>query len=37
VVVIPADAIDEPVTPGGPLSTARPDLVLLDGRVVVER
>jgi predicted amidohydrolase YtcJ len=37
VVVIPSDAIDEPVTPGGPLSTARPDLVLLDGRVVVER
>jgi hypothetical protein len=37
VVVIPAAAIDEPVEPGGPLATARPSLVLLDGRVVFER
>jgi predicted amidohydrolase YtcJ len=36
VVVIPAPAIDEPVTPGGPLSTARPTMVLLDGEVVFE-
>jgi predicted amidohydrolase YtcJ len=36
VVVIPAAAIDEPVTPGGPLSTARPRLVLLDGQVAFE-
>ena len=34
--VIPAAAIDEPVTPGGPLSTARPRLVLQDGIVVYE-
>jgi predicted amidohydrolase YtcJ len=36
VVVIPAAAIDEPVTPGGPLSTARAAMVLLDGEVVFE-
>jgi predicted amidohydrolase YtcJ len=36
VVVIPAAAIDEPVTPGGPLSTTRPSMVLLDGEVVLE-
>jgi predicted amidohydrolase YtcJ len=36
VVVIPAASIDEPVTPGGPLSTTRPQMVLLDGKVVVE-
>ncbi len=36
VVVIPAAAIDEPVTPGGPLSTTRPAMVLLDGDVVFE-
>jgi predicted amidohydrolase YtcJ len=36
VVVIPAAAIDEPVTPGGPLWTARPTMVLLDGEVVFE-
>ena len=35
--VIPAACIDEPVEPGGALSTARPSLVLLDGRVVFER
>ena len=36
VVVIPAASLDEPVTPGGPLSTTRPDMVLLDGKVVFE-
>ncbi len=36
VVVIPAAAIDEPVTPGGPLSTTRPAMVLIDGEVVFE-
>lgn len=36
VVVIPAAAIDEPVTPGGVLSSTRPQLVLIDGRVVFE-
>jgi hypothetical protein len=36
VVVIPAAAIDEPVTPGGPLSTTRPSMVLIDGEVVFE-
>ena len=36
VVVIPAASIDEPVTPGGRLSTTRPQLVLLDGKVVFE-
>jgi predicted amidohydrolase YtcJ len=36
IVVIPAASIDEPVTPGGPLSTTRPRIVLLDGRVVFE-
>jgi predicted amidohydrolase YtcJ len=36
VVVIPSAAIDEPVTPGGPLSTTRPTMVLLDGEVVYE-
>jgi predicted amidohydrolase YtcJ len=36
VVVINAAAIDEPVTPGGPLSTTRPDIVLIDGEVVYE-
>jgi predicted amidohydrolase YtcJ len=37
VVVIPAASIDEPVTPGGPLSTTRPEMVLMDGKVVFER
>jgi predicted amidohydrolase YtcJ len=37
VVVIPAPSIDEPVTPGGSLSTTRPDIVLIDGKVVFER
>ena len=36
VVVIPAASLDEPVTPGGPLSTTRPDMVLIDGKVVFE-
>lgn len=37
VVVVAAAAIDEPVTPGGPLATARPTMVLLDGEVAFER
>jgi len=37
VVVLPAAALDEPVEPGGALATARPNLVLMDGRVVFER
>lgn len=36
IVVIPAASIDEPVTPGGPLSTTRPTMVLMDGTVVFE-
>ena len=36
VVVIPAASVDEPVAPGGPLSTTRPQMVLLDGKVVFE-
>jgi len=36
VVVIPAASIDDPVTPGGPLSTTRPQMVLMDGKVVFE-
>jgi predicted amidohydrolase YtcJ len=36
VVVIPAASIDEAVTPGGPLSTTRPSMVLVDGQVVFE-
>jgi hypothetical protein len=34
--VIPAAAIREPVEPGGALATARPTLVIMDGRVVFE-
>ena len=37
VVVLPAASLDEPVTPGGPLSTTRPEMVLIDGQVVFER
>ena len=37
VVVLTAAAIREPVEPGGALATARPTLVLMDGRVVFER
>jgi predicted amidohydrolase YtcJ len=36
VVVIPAASIDEPVAPGGPLSTTRPAVVVMDGKVVFE-
>ena len=36
IVVIPAASIDEPVTPGGSLSTTRPEMVLMDGKVVFE-
>jgi hypothetical protein len=36
VVVIAASSVDEPVTPGGPLSTTRPHMVLMDGKVVFE-
>jgi predicted amidohydrolase YtcJ len=36
-VVIPAACLDDPVEPGGALSTARPSIVVLDGRVVFER
>lgn len=35
-VVLPAAALDEPVEPGGPLATARPRLVLVDGVVGYE-
>jgi predicted amidohydrolase YtcJ len=37
VVVLPAAAFGEPVEVGGPLASARPDLVLVDGEVVFER
>jgi hypothetical protein len=36
IVVIASASIDEPVTPGGPLSTTRPAMVLMDGKVVFE-
>jgi predicted amidohydrolase YtcJ len=36
VVVLPAAALREPVEPGGALATARPSLVVMDGRVVFE-
>ncbi len=36
VVVIPMAALLEPVEPGGALATARPSIVVLDGRVVYE-
>ena len=36
VVVLPAAALREPVEPGGALATARPSLVMIDGRVVFE-
>ena len=35
-VVIPSACIDDPVEPGGALATARPSIVLMDGRVVFE-
>jgi hypothetical protein len=34
--VIPAAALREPVEPGGALATARPTIVVLDGKVVFE-
>jgi hypothetical protein len=36
VVILPAAVLDEPVTPGGPLATARPTIVLIDGEVAFE-
>jgi hypothetical protein len=36
VAVIPAAALRTPVEPGGPLATARPSIVIHDGRVVFE-
>jgi hypothetical protein len=36
VVVLPIEALTEPVTPGGALSTARPRLVLVDGGIAYE-
>jgi predicted amidohydrolase YtcJ len=36
VLVIPAASIDEPVSPGGPLSQTRPVMVLMDGEVMFE-
>ena len=36
VVILGASALDEPVTPGGPLGTARPTIVLIDGEVAFE-
>ena len=36
IVIIPAAAVDEPVTPGGPLAAARPRMVLVDGEVAFE-
>jgi predicted amidohydrolase YtcJ len=35
-IVVPRPALEEPVEPGGPLSTARPRLVLIDGEVAFE-
>ena len=35
-VVVPAAAVAEPVEPGGALATARPSIVVMDGRVVYE-
>jgi hypothetical protein len=35
-VVIPAAAVREPVEPGGALATARPTMVVIDGRVAFE-
>jgi predicted amidohydrolase YtcJ len=36
IVILPAAALDEPVTPGGPLATARPTIVLIDGEIAFE-
>jgi hypothetical protein len=35
-VVVPIEALTEPVEPGGALATARPRLVLVDGAVAYE-
>jgi predicted amidohydrolase YtcJ len=35
-VVVPIEALIEPVQPGGALATARPRLVLVDGAVAYE-
>lgn len=37
IAILPAEALSEPVEPGGPLATARPRRVLIDGEVVFER
>lgn len=37
IVVLPAVVLDTPVEPGGPLATARPAMVLMDGEIVYER
>ncbi len=36
IAVIPTAALREPVEPGGALATARPSIVMMDGRVVYE-
>ncbi len=36
VVVLPAEALAEPVVPGGALASARPRLVVVDGRIAYE-
>jgi predicted amidohydrolase YtcJ len=36
IVVIPTAALREPVEPGGALATARPSIVIMDGRVVFD-
>jgi predicted amidohydrolase YtcJ len=36
-VVIPADALTNPIEPGGALATARPRVVIIDGEVAFER
>ena len=36
-IVIPAEAVANPVEPGGALATARPRVVVIDGEVVFER
>jgi predicted amidohydrolase YtcJ len=36
-IVIPAEALTNPVEPGGALATARPRVVVIDGEVAFER
>jgi hypothetical protein len=36
VVVIPAEAIAEPIVAGGPLAGSRPRIVMIEGKVVSE-